>query len=464
MELTMVRPAQFPALRPLAAAVTLTLLSALPALAQTTASAVGQVSMLIGAADVVHVGGAREPLRRGAAILVGDRLETSANGHVHVHFIDKAAVSVRPESVLEVQAYRYDAKNPAANEVRFNVENGTARSISGAATEVDKTRFRLNTPIAAIGVRGTDFIVQTDAAGVRATVSDGAIVVGALGGGCSAAGLGPCGANESRLLTAEMGRLMAEVRPGDHTARIVPAAGALLAAAAVSAEERVAARATAESAARAVGLLAAQPTAAELQRGNDRTAAEALTLGAGRLPDLNRPSNPNGQLMWGRWGFTRPEGDQVTETVSTARVGRDIMVAVGDDLAKTLGLFRTSDPANPRGLIPESMNAKFDFQLSRASAIYEVGGRSEVAVVENGKLTIDFGKRAFATVLDMSSDSGGKARLLMGGTVRDDGRFALTDAGQYVTGAVTLDGKEAGYLFTRDARGGLFRGITLWGR
>ena len=182
----MTKHLRFPALRPLAAAAAMVLSSAMPALAQSSPSAVGQVSLLIGAADVVHADGAREPLRRGAAILVGDRVETSANGHVHVRFIDNAAVSVRPESVLEVQAYRFDAKNPAVNEVRFNVEHGTARSISGAATEVDKTRFRLNTPIAAIGVRGTDFIVQADAVGMRATVSDGAIVVGALGANCAA--------------------------------------------------------------------------------------------------------------------------------------------------------------------------------------------------------------------------------------------------------------------------------------
>ncbi|HRD85646.1 MAG TPA: FecR domain-containing protein, partial [Rubrivivax sp.] len=91
-------------------------------------------------------------------------------------------------------------------------------------------RFRLNTPLAAIGVRGTDFIVQTTDQGVRATVADGAIVVGALGGACSAAGLGPCTGAAARELSADMGRLMVEVRRGDDMARLVPQAGnALLA-------------------------------------------------------------------------------------------------------------------------------------------------------------------------------------------------------------------------------------------
>ena len=194
-----------PPLKRAAGALACALAFATPAWA--ASEAVGQVSLAIGDAWVVHSDGSRQALKRGSPIQVGDRIETSANGHVHVRFVDNGAVSVRPESVLEVQSYRYVAQQPFLNEVRLRVEQGTSRSISGAATEADKNRFRLNTPIAAIGVRGTDFIVQTDRSGVRATVSDGAIVVGALGGACSAAGLGPCGGQDARLLSADMGRL-----------------------------------------------------------------------------------------------------------------------------------------------------------------------------------------------------------------------------------------------------------------
>ena len=185
------------------------------------AEGVGSVSLLIGEAWVVRSDGSQQALQRGTQVRVGDRIETSANGHVHMRFVDNAAVSVRPQSSLEVQAYQFDPQRPELNEVRLRVEKGTSRSISGAATDADKSRFRLNTPIAAIGVRGTDFIVQADAQSVRATVSDGAIAVGALGAGCSASGLGPCaGAQE---LSADMGRLMAEVRASDQSTRLVPA-------------------------------------------------------------------------------------------------------------------------------------------------------------------------------------------------------------------------------------------------
>ena len=56
---------------------------------------VGQVSLLIGEARLVHRDGSTERLRQGGSVAVGDRIETTANGHVHVRFVDNAVVSVR---------------------------------------------------------------------------------------------------------------------------------------------------------------------------------------------------------------------------------------------------------------------------------------------------------------------------------------------------------------------------------
>jgi len=420
------------------------------------AQEVGSVSLLIGEARVVRADGSQHVLQRGAPIRVGDRIETSANGHVHMRFIDNAAVSVRPESSLEVQAYRYDAKRPEQSEVRLRVEKGVSRSISGAATEVDKTRFRMNTPIAAIGVRGTDFIVQTDLAGVRATVSDGAIVVGALGAGCSATSLGPCAG--ARELSADMGRLMAEVRNGDKNARLVPAVDLTVASAAGRDERAVANRLVGLSEARALGMAAAEPTQVEAQRGNDRAAAEVLTLAAVRVPDLNRASELSNQLIWGRWGIAVVSNDKLSVPFSLARLGRHVTVA-----DEQMGLFR-ADQSIPGQFFPSTLQGTAEFRLNRASANFEIGGESQAALVTASNLTVDFTRRTFATGLNLSSTSGVQGELRAAGSIRNDGIFTVRDADQFVSGALSLDGKEAGYLFERGAAGGIFRGRTLWGR
>lgn len=423
--------------------------------------AIGQVSLVIGSARVVHLDGRSEPLKRGATIVVGDRVETTANGHVHLRFIDNASVSVRPDSVLEVQSYHYDAARPQANEVRLRVEQGTARSISGAATEVDKSRFRLNTPIAAIGVRGTDFIVHSSAAGARATVADGAIVVSALGNGCSAAALGPCTGADARVLTAEMGRLMAEVRPGERVARVVPAGAGVAELAASGAEERAAALYAAELAARQSAAAAADAKGFAQMRDTDRAAADLLAIVPTAVADLNVAPDLSAQLVWGRWAIASAYNDNISVATHNASPGREVTSAYrsGDAV-----LWRATDPANPEGLLKNDTDVKVDFKLTRAQASFESGGRTEAASVDGGTLTLDFSQRTFATALALSSPSAGKAELRVAGDVATDGTFAVRDAGQMVSGAVSLNSKEVGYLFDRSAGGGLFRGKTLWGR
>lgn len=436
-------------------ALTLALLSAGVAAAES----VGHVSLLIGNAEVVHADGRRSALTRSAEIHVGDRIETGANGHVHVQFIDKGAVSIRPDSSLQVQAYQYDAQRPADSEVRLKLERGSGRSLSGAATEFDKSRFRLNTPIAAIGVRGTDFVVQSDLHGVRATVADGAIVVTPYGAACSAAGLGPCAGMDSRELSAGMGRLMAEVRPGDRSTQLVAASDIAYLSTALSGERREHDddQGEALTAARASGLLAAEPTRAQQQRGNDRTAAEMLTLAAVKVPDLNRAPSLDSQLVWGRWAMLPGTNDRLTVPFSLARLDRHVTVADYD-----AGLFRANQTV-PGEQFPTSLAGTVQFRLSRATATFESSRGMEAASVLAGNLTIDFTRRQFATGLDLASASGVSGTLRMAGDIRNDGIFAVTDSTQRVAGAIAFDGKEAGYLFETGSVGQMFRGRTLWG-
>ena len=51
-----------------------------------------------------------------------------------------------------------------------------------SAAESARDRFRLNTPIAAIGVRGTDFVVSATQNSIMAVVNAGAIVVSPFSG------------------------------------------------------------------------------------------------------------------------------------------------------------------------------------------------------------------------------------------------------------------------------------------
>jgi uncharacterized repeat protein (TIGR01451 family) len=58
----------------------------------------------------------------------------------------------------------------------------------------------------------------------------------------------------------------------------------------------------------------------------------------------------------------------------------------------------------------------------------------------------------------------GSAALAVNGRVNEEGVFVGVNATDRVAGALTRNGKEAGYLFSKDVSAGTFRGITLWGR
>ena len=195
-----------------------------PAMAANPPSAaVGKATMVIGQAYLVSDEGEVSAMDRGSVVRVGDRIETGANGHVHLRFTDGGLVSVRPDSRLQIQKYSYTEGQPEAGGIKFKLEQGVVRSITGAWGEAARERFRLNTPLAAIGVKGTDFVVSANANTTLASVYAGAIVIAPLLGDCQAT-LGPCVTGAERLLTQDMKGQMVSLVGQQGTPQLVASA------------------------------------------------------------------------------------------------------------------------------------------------------------------------------------------------------------------------------------------------
>jgi len=173
----------------------LALISALGLLAaaqaDTAVNVVGEATLVIGNAMLVSPDGKQRAMDRGTEVRVGDRIETQAGGHVHLRFVDGGRISVRPVSRLVIESYAYSKDQPQLSGIKFRLDEGVIRSITGQWGEAAKERFRLNTPVAAIGVKGTDFVVRSEQTGTAATVFSGAIVLSSLTEKCMGS-LGPC--------------------------------------------------------------------------------------------------------------------------------------------------------------------------------------------------------------------------------------------------------------------------------
>lgn len=414
--------------------VAFSLLLAAAGAACAAAEAVGQASLVIGVSRLIGEHG-NHTVTRGMSVQVGDRIETEPGGHVHLRFVDGAYVSVRPGSRLVIDAYRYDAERPQDSAIRFRLEEGVVRAISGKIAEAARERFRLNTPIAAIGVRGTDFVVLAEPDRVRVTVHSGAIVLAPLGEGCPPNALGPCATAAARTLSADMGRVMLEFRSQQGAPRVVPING-------IPSPDRL------------------SPPAPEEPRGSARstqTASDAASevLAAKAVAGQGQPALPPPTLAWGRWGGQPFPGDTISLTYAEARAGRE--VTVGNDY---YALFR------PESSLPALVSnlGRVDFTLRDAQVHLLRGGVAELGRVDSAWLSVNFAARDFATGVAMSHPQAGAATLEAAGKVRDDGIFAVRNADGRVAGALTLDGKEAGYFFERIVPLGTFIGITRWGR
>jgi len=472
-----------------------------PAQNQMDSSLVGEVSLVLGKAYLESAGGRKKPIIPGTLIRATDRIHTESNGHVHIRFIDQALVSVRPDSRLEIVRYDYNAEQPQQSTIKLSLEEGVTRSISGKGARAARDRFRMNTPIAAIGVRGTDFVVSASQTGVRALVNEGAIVLAPYSAECTADAFGPCASNaieltdtslqiieldgsstSPRLMPApherEPGMMRDEVelalaggrgtvsteeengagiyqesvtlkRVNTEVANVAPPAQA------PKAPQTPPAVVLPEPSVPVVSTPVPVPTPAPEPMPAPVPAPQAPVV----VPDFTPPAPvitaalTDRQLVWGRWANGQADQERITLTYLEASEGRDITIGNDDYM-----LFRTENGSKQIQAGLGSVN----FSLNSAQAFYHSDSGVVSMAVNGGSLNINFDNSSFATSLDMSHTMTGAVNFSASGRLFSGGYFHTRSATERIAGAVSLDGGEAGFFFEKQLESGNIQGLTLW--
>lgn len=133
------------------------ILAFLPLQAFATAA---KVEFAIGNVMAVSTDGSSRPLIKGQEINAGDMVQTSNNGRAQLRFKDGGYISLQPNTQFRVDEYSYDGKIDGNEKSFFSLIKGGLRAITGAIGHVNKTNYRVNTPVATIGIRGTEFLAQ----------------------------------------------------------------------------------------------------------------------------------------------------------------------------------------------------------------------------------------------------------------------------------------------------------------
>jgi hypothetical protein len=124
---------------------------------------IGSVVDLTGTA-VIKRGKETIAVTKGTPVETNDKVETK-NGVVNIKFKDDTSVKVTENSSLVIDDFVYDPKNASGGKLSLKATSGTVRYVSGNIAHNNPNSVKINTPTAAIAVRGTDFVMAVDETG-----------------------------------------------------------------------------------------------------------------------------------------------------------------------------------------------------------------------------------------------------------------------------------------------------------
>ena len=394
---------------------------------------VAEVTLTAGPVWRVDDHGRREDLQPKARLDEGARIVTGAGGLVHLRFVDGAHLGLRESSELKIVAYR---SNPGR--ISLELARGTARHISGDYARQDPQSFRLSTPVAAIGVRGTDFVTGVRDDKTFALLLEGAILVSQS----------TCRTDCRETLIAQPQTLATiDLAGGVQTRQLEPA------------EIRQLIGGSANAKATQGAIVAGDATG--------KLPANEVSV-PGKLPANNVVANSPPDLVWVRWlsiGRLDETFSRSTEAMRDETGYRP--------LATNLSYTLWRRELDGSSWIPGG--GSVDLRLEQAAARYSNGFLNLPVVIESGRLQLNFADQSFSTQLagrladsktpaGLESLANTQTLLNLNGTIDAQGRMLGRGAGADLTGGIALDKKSAGYLFSAPAPYGQIDGVTLWKR
>jgi hypothetical protein len=146
------------ALRVVAVAMALAL--ALLASIASAASSIGLVKVTEGVATVTR-GDATLQARPGFPLQEGDVLRTGADGRMGVVLRDETKLSLGPESEIQLDRFAFA---PAEGRLALGakIARGVVAFVSGSIAKLSNDAVRIETPVAILGVRGTQFLAKVE--------------------------------------------------------------------------------------------------------------------------------------------------------------------------------------------------------------------------------------------------------------------------------------------------------------
>lgn len=142
----------------------------------------GTVDAISGPVAIISPDGTQAAPAVGQKLLVGQTVQTQAAGELHAVTEDGGLLAVRPNTTFKMLQYQASQDSKAL--IDMSLVRGALRSITGWIGKFNAAGYRVATPTATVGIRGTDHETTVldvgsghDHAGTYDSVLEGATVV-----------------------------------------------------------------------------------------------------------------------------------------------------------------------------------------------------------------------------------------------------------------------------------------------
>lgn len=116
----------------------------------------GMFQFASGDVRLVNSAGVERAARKGEQLNEGDTILTGSNGSAQIKMADGGFISVRANTRMKVDSYTYTGKQDGSEKSFFSLMAGGFRALTGLIGKLNKDNYKITTPSATIGIRGTD--------------------------------------------------------------------------------------------------------------------------------------------------------------------------------------------------------------------------------------------------------------------------------------------------------------------
>lgn len=118
----------------------------------------GSITHRSGPVTVQKADGQTQPAVVGTQVNAGDTVVTGVGGYARMQMTDGGEMVLRPDSQLKVESYQFVESKPAEDNFVFSMLRGGMRTITGLVSKRgNRDAYKLQTPTATVGIRGTQF-------------------------------------------------------------------------------------------------------------------------------------------------------------------------------------------------------------------------------------------------------------------------------------------------------------------